>query len=129
MGGKDRLRKAMEAVAMADNAVQKEIREKILYLQDNVVPEKENVRTLLGQTVFRPNRMAPESYYKASSPGVTEDIATLLAARALQAGALAGGVGAGLAAADGTQSLLEELGLVEAKEKDQGVSPGLMIRY
>lgn len=119
----------MEAVAMADNAVQKAIREKILYLQDNVVPEKENVRTLLGQTVFRPNRMAPESYYKASSPGVTEDIATLLAARALQAGALAGGVGAGLAAADGTQSLLEELGLVEAKEKDQGVSPGLMIRY
>jgi len=128
MGERGRLRKAMEAVAMADNAVQKAIREKILYLQDDVVPKKENVRTLLGQTVFRPNRMAPDSYYKATSPGVAEDIATLLAARALQAGVLAGGVGTGMAAVDGTQRALEALGLVKTKN-DQGVSPDQVVIY
>ena len=111
---------------MADNAVQKAIREKILYLQDDVVPKKETVKSLLGQTVFRPNRLAPDSYYKSQTPGVAEDIATILAARALQAGVVAGGVGTGLAAADGTQRALEQLGLVERKE-DRGVSPGLMI--
>lgn len=128
-GGRGGLRKAMEAVAIADNAVQSAIRQKILGLQDNVVPEKENVRTLLGQTVFRPNRMAPDSYYKASTPGVAEDIATLLAARALQAGAVAGTLGTGMAAASGARSLAEQLGLIEEIEKDQGVSPGLMVRY
>ena len=128
-GGKGGLRKALEAVALADNAVQKAIREKVLYLKDDVAPEKENLRTLLAQTVFRPNRMAPDSYYKASSPGVGEDVATLLAARGLQAGVLAGAVGLGIEANKGISNALEELGLVEEKEKDQGVSPGLMIRY
>ena len=122
-GGKGGLRKAMEAVALADNAVQKAIRERFLDLNDDVAPEKENLRTLLAQTVFRPNRMAPDSYYKSSSPGVAEDVATLLAARALQAGAVAGTAGAVKAGVDGLYALLGET------EKEQDVSPALMIRY
>ena len=88
------VRKAMEALAVVDNNVQRLIREKVLGLSDADV-DPQGVRAILGSTVFRPNRMAPDGPYKATTPGVTEDIATLLAARALQAGALTGvGVGA-----------------------------------
>lgn len=121
-GGKGGVRKAMEALAVLDNKVQGHLRERILGLSDRDV-DPTGYKALLGSTVFRPNRMAPDGPYKANTPGLAEDMATLLAARALQAGVVAGAAGATKAGVD------EVLALLEKEEKDQDVSPGLMIRY
>ena len=98
-------RMALEAIANADNYVQRLLRDKLLGLSNEDINPK-GIKSMLGRTVFSANPMATPGPYRVQGNSGAEDIASVLAARALQLGAISGVGGVSVATADAIRQLI-----------------------